>query len=452
MKKILFFAVFPILVLFFLFHYWLVGIAVYGDARYYWYFTRSLIIDHDLNLDNEANHHYSYLGDNVYKFQNEQPVTPKGDPKDEFHQPIGTSIAWIPFFVFGDFLANSLVFFHVSILANGYSDVYQVTVGIGAIFLVVVGLWLTYKLAKNFFSPKISAFATLTMLFATNLFYYSSLDVVNSHAISFFFSSLFFYIWYKTLRNRTLPIWFLLGLIAGFLAETRTQDAIFGIIVIAEIFFQGFVLLRKQKSKLLQFAKQSLLKLLLFGLGFIICMTPQFLVWKIIYGGFFNIPYLAHNEPFAIFSPHIFGVLINMKTGIIPYSPIIIPAVFGLYLFRKKSKMSAWIFLIFFAFEYYIIASWGAWDQASSYGVRMLLSTMPVLIIGFSALIDKLTKLWNRKIIVSFCILLVLFNFCMIGVFHLFLKEVTFDRGQPTNVRALEKLNKVFHTNFKFFK
>lgn len=452
MKKILFFCILPVLVIFFLFHYWLVGIAVYGDARYYWYFTRSLIIDHDLYLADEANHRYDYLGDNVYKFQNQQQVTPPGNPKDEFHQPIGTSIAWIPFFVFAHFFASWLNFFHVPILANGYSDIYQISVGVGDIFLVIFGLWLSYKLTVNFFPKNVAGIATLTMLFATNLFYYSSLDVVNSHAISFFLSSIFFYFWYKTLKDRSIAQWFFLGLVAGLLAETRTQDSIFLAIIIMELVWKIIMELRKNNRAKFQFIINSLSSFAVFVFGFFLFMIPQLLVWKIIYGGFFNVPYLSHAQPFSIFSPHILGVLANYKTGIIPYSPVIIPSVFGLFLLRKKSKISSWIFLIFFALEYYIIASWGAWDQASSYGIRMLISAMPVLILGCGTIVDKLMRFWGQKFIISFCTALILFNFFMIGVFQLVLKEVTYDQGKPTNIRALEKLNKVLHTNIHFFK
>lgn len=121
----------------FLGHYWLVGQAVYGDGRYYWAVARSMWIDHDLDLTNELRHHYSPVSNNTFYEQIDPAPMHEDERKQAFFLPIGTSIAWLPWMAVGGAVAP---------VKNGYSDAYQMSVGLGAVIYALIGLFLVYKM------------------------------------------------------------------------------------------------------------------------------------------------------------------------------------------------------------------------------------------------------------------------------------------------------------------
>lgn len=436
MKKILL-CLFPLLVAIFLLHYFLIGQAVYGDGIYYWSYVRTVYIDRDLKLSDELSHHYNHLYNNT----NLPNVVPKDDPNRialEFHLPFGPSIAWVPFFAIGDCFARLAHEFNPQIVLNGYSDFYQISVGIGNILYVLVGLYFVYLLVKKYFDKKVASIATLLLFFTSNLFYYGSLDVVNSHPFSFFLSSMLLYYFFVKFSSRWYQ-WLFLGMLIGLLILTRTQEIVFGI-----VFLAGLVKGYKNGMRVLLWAFVSLM-------GLIIVISPQLLLLQYVYHGFFKSPYLLGGS-FHFLMPHVLGLLINGKTGLLFTSPIILIGVGGLVLLAKQKKYIGIVGLLLFLAEYYVISSWSAWDQAASYGIRMLISTFPVVAVGIGYIVQIIVKRFSYKIVYIVGAVLFVFNLAMIVRFHLVVKTPTRDAGTITRIEAQKKLNSILHTNFQFFK
>lgn len=431
MKKIIF-VIFPILVTIFIFHYFLVGQAVYGDGIYYWSYVRSVYIDQDLKLNDEINHHYDFLHNN----SNLPDLIPKEDVKtiaNEYHLPFGPSIGWLPFFALGDILARIFHLLNNSIVLNGYSDIYQITVGIGNIIYVLLGVYFIFKLLQKYFDTNIAIFTSIIIFFTTNLFYYSSLDVLNSHPFAFFVSSFLIYYFLIQLSSKWY-LWLFLGILIGLLILTRTQELVFVLLIIA-----GFI-------------KYKNLKLVFFSLfGLFISIFPQLLLYQIAYHGLFNSPYFL-SEGFNVFKPQLLGILFNAKTGLVFTSPIVLVGLIGLFLLAKQKKYIGILALIIFSVEYYVIASWGAWDQAASYGIRMLITTYPLIAVGLGYIIEKLSRKISSKLLYLIGIFLFIFNLSMIVHFHLSVKTVTVDVTTVTRLEAQKRLNQLLHTNFKLFK
>lgn len=236
----------------------------------------------------------------------------------------------------------------------------------------------------------------MAILLATNLVYYAGWDVLNSHAVSFVLAAMFLYVWVKTKSS------LLLGALLGMMISVRTQDAVFGILLLT----------RQNKIRAI------------FGVA--IAMLPQLWIWQHFYN--WQIPYLGTGQNFDWFGPHIWGVLTNVKTGIIWTSPIVLVGWWGL---RKL----AWPLKLAVLAQIYVVASWNAWDQAAAYGPRMLISGFPIVALG----LNRVRKSWWVLAV------LVVLNLAMIVRFHLWIKEPTVDMGVETKVRAVQKIRQLIY-------
>lgn len=344
------FSLYFLALLLFLIHFFIVGKAVYGDGRFYYSYLPSLIINHTLDLTKA----YNNIGASSF-------LTPLGYTANIY--PIGPPILWaIPF------LTAHLILFPFN-LNNGYNIFYQVLIGIFNISLVFIGLYFLYKILIDFFSKNVSLLVVLAIFLSTNLLFYGSIDVLNSHSASFFLSSLFLYFW---LKDKTFKSSIILGIILGFLAMVRPQDILF-------IIFPLSALLILKKSYIFNFLIISATSLIVF--------FPQMLMWKLMWGSWHINPYLKV-ETFNLLSSNILGVLFNKGSGLFLWTPIIILCLIGIFLFSFKNKKIGIPVTLFFFFQLYTISSWSIWWQGASYSGRMFISSLPGLSLGLAYLLS----------------------------------------------------------------
>lgn len=323
--------------------------TVYGDGIFYYSWLRSITIDHDINFQNE----YDY-------FQVTQPATFHGTPGNKY--AIGEAIVWLPVFSF----VNTII------RGKGYEWPYQYAVGLTSTLFTLTGLVLLFRLLSQTFSPLISIFSILAISFTTNLFFYGSLDPVNSHGLSFFAACLFLIFLFSKHKN-----YFFIGASLGILGIIRTQDIIYGLLLIP----------------LLRSAKRGDIMRQLFKLciGFIIVFLPQLAAWQTLYGKFWISPYLSGTEGFTIFEPHILEVLFSPKSGLLFWTPVLLLGFVGLF---KQYKS----FLFIIVLQLYIVASWSTWWQGASYGGRMFISVLPLFAFGIAYIFQILKRYhWNEN-------------------------------------------------------
>lgn len=325
-------------ILVFLVHFWTIGSSVWGDGQYYYSYLRSLVIDRNLNL--EAGNKYS----------------------------IGPSIFWLPFFILA----------HIFIHGNGYELPYQLIVGIASGLIGVSGLFLCFLIADQYFGKKIALLATMGIWLGSDLFFYTSVDPVNSHSVSFFTSSLLVFLWLKYRNQYTLRKTFILGLTSGVLAMVRSQDIIFTLPIILDI---GL------KKNLWSFVVGL-------GLGFL----PQLVMWQKIFGEIRS-PYLIYGHQFFWQQPKIIEVLFSKNNGLLSHAPILILALLGM------KKTGYFLFLL----QLYIVSCWFMWWGGAGYGGRMFISLMPFFILDLAHLIRKTQKYIRVSVIII--LLLIIQNF-----------------------------------------
>ncbi|MEK7587657.1 MAG: hypothetical protein AAB457_02470 [Patescibacteria group bacterium] len=327
--------------------------TVYGDGIFYYSWVRSIVVDRDINFTNEYRH-----------FGVSAPATPKGAFGNK--HPIGAPLFWLPWYAQA----------HAIIRGSGYELPYQLLVGLISVLAALTGLVLLYRLLLSFFSRTTSMLAITAIALTTNLFFYGSLDPVNSHAISFFAAVVFLSFLFS---KKTHP--FLTGCTLGFCTLVRPQDAALGI---------------------LSFARPGLAKLkssIAFFLGALFAFSPQLFAWYALYGTPWTSPYLAGSESFTWWPPHFLDVLFSPRNGLVLWTPIVFLALVG-FIFWKSSLRR--LFLLFIFTEIAIIGSWSIWWQGASYSGRMFVSVLPILSFGLAALFQRLQKhgLKSRDILI----------------------------------------------------
>lgn len=363
-KTLLFSLIFCIAI--FLLHYQYVGSIVWGDGKYYYTTARSLAIDQDFDFDNE------YRNLSIY-----EPFSDTGFRVNKYAP--GTSLVFLPvMFTIGVFDCATT---SSPCSQIGYSALYQISVGVTNIVLVFIGLYFVFLALSKYHTKTTSLYAVLSILFATNLLFYASFDPINSHPVSFFFSSLLLYV--LLVHKNTFLKWMILGIILGWSTLTRTMDVLLCIPIV-------YFALRENKE-----VGKKLRSLASIGIMFLLFFSIQIFFWQTIYGSIQS-PYLSGNEGFAFSSPHLLEVLFNKDTGIVIWTPFVFLGFIALFKIKEYFK---WIWIVTILTAFYFISSWSSWDQGGSFGNRMLITYLPFISFGFAYIFDK--KKWNRFLNVS---------------------------------------------------
>lgn len=386
-KKYPFLLFFISSILIFLAHTAYTKTAIFADARYYYSYTHSAVKDFDLNFTNE------YKDLNAGGFPNSV-----GYPTNFY--PPGVSLFWIPGFFTADMFAKSINIFIPNLISTkGYGFFYQFFAGATSTFLGVLGLFLVYQLLKDYFSNIIALISTSALFFTTNLFFYTAVEPINSHAVSFFISSLFVFYFLKNEKDKHYYV--TLGLIGGVAGLIRTQDLLILILPVIKIFLE-----KTKLSTLITYFLQL-------SSGALITFLPQILLWNFFFNTFWYSPYL--DSGFNFFKPQFIHVLFNTQNGLFMLTPSILTAVIGLLTFRKRKNSIFLYSITYFLLQLYLISSWSVYTQGGSYSIRMIITTYPLLIFGLASVVKYLFRK-SKLITYSLLSIFVFYNF--ISIIH----------------------------------
>lgn len=345
---------------------------LWGDTRYYFAFTRSLVINHNLNFDDIA--FLPGVG-----FPNPPVYSPITNRIENKFSP-GAPLLWIPAFVVGQ-LGSSIevAVTHHQPIAAGYSWLTQWLVGVSTVGFSVLGSVVLFQTLRSRFGKKIALLTVAILWLTTQLFFYTSLDPFNSHSASFLFAALLFWASCRWLfSQKPLQFWqaLVLGLIAGWLALIRNQDIIFCLPL-------GFVILSQQKTYL-----QNVLKATLFALAALAPLLIQLNFTHYLYGQYSS-GYLLGGEGLHWFQPDFARVLLSQGNGFFFFAPIVFFLLWGLVMAARHKDLIAWVGLGSFVLAAYVIACWGPEIVGGPYGSRMFTSTLPWLGYGGAVMLKK---------------------------------------------------------------
>lgn len=324
--------------------------TVYGDGIYYFSWVRSVIVDHDVNFTNEFEH----LG-------GVQPTTALQVPGNKY--TVGPGILWAP----------AYLMVYTTVRGDGYGLPYQIATGLVSVLSVLFAFLFLWRLLERYFGKLVSIMTIAAIAGATNVLFYGSLDVVNSHAFTFFAATVFL-----SLALSKTKHWFAIGVALGMMTLIRTQDILFGILLIP--LCTGKNILR-------------------IAAGLILAVLPQLAAWQLVYGTFWISPYLSGAEGFHPLSPALFGVLFGLQNGLFLWTPITMIAFAGLFLDSVKKIPYRWYLIAITLGELYAVASWSTWWQGASYSGRMFVSILPIFAFGIASLFSWLRLLrWTQSL------------------------------------------------------
>ncbi|MDP2728661.1 MAG: hypothetical protein Q8P59_14125, partial [Dehalococcoidia bacterium] len=356
-----------------------------NDGYYYYAFTRSVVIDGDIQLANEFRFNPNHY-DVPHVHGLPSPTARTDDGYAPSGAPVGTSLLWIPFFLLAHgiaFVANMLGF---PISMNGYSLPYLALVGWGSTLYAFLALTLTYLICRDYFSKAASLLAVLALWFGSSLFDYMYLETTMSHSADLFVAALFLYVYCRTERVWGIGRWTLLGLLGGLLAITRFQNVVYlvvpGLLLIREL---AIGLSRARWDK----AGEAALKSATFALYFAIPWILETILFRALVTKDMVGRLLGPEGMFAVSVSQVVEALFSMRDGLFTITPIVAFAVMGVAFFYRKDR-ALFFFLAVPALLQLLIASsftyrfWGP-----HFGMRYLINPIPLFILGLAALLDK---------------------------------------------------------------
>lgn len=353
-----------------------VGMAVYGDGRYYYMYAKNIVFDQSLDITGQLSRVWTRESNNgvgeyiVSSSEIEFPV-----------QTVGPSLLWaIPIFAV-HILHQLIKLIYPQIIDTGYSDIYQIITGVTSIVFVTLGFYFLYKFLRLKYSINKIIFTFIILWATTNLLFYSSIDVINTHSLSFLLSS---FILYQLYSKKLNPI--LTGLSLGLFFSNRTND----VIIFVPILFYLFI---KNKNRIKNFILPIIISSIItasfqiqvwyFQFGSLFPKTGQMTLWN------FNLEYIFRSLSMIFF---------EFPNGLIFTSPIIIIGLIGLYKIGTKERL----LLLGALLQLLLICAWWSPFGGESYGPRLLISFYPFALYGINQLLKK------RKINASMIVVAIL--------------------------------------------
>jgi hypothetical protein len=315
--------------------------------------VRSLVIDRDLDYTNEF---AEFMPERFQHWAEEARLL--GRPPDPPVEP-GPALLWMPFFV----LAHGLVLLArlrgSALLADGYGAPYVNAVCLGSLVWAFVGVMLTARLCRRWFSPMLAATCTAGAWLAMPLLWYSVFEPTMPHATATAAVALFLWQW---LRVRDQPAcrlrWLALAFAGGLLVSMQRYDAYFflgpALTALALFWNRRRALDRATLRRLLGTAGVLAVVFLVATLPLLVTNLSSrhhsVIAETNLLG--FTFRNWAH--------PYLAEVLFSSRNGLFSWTPVAYLGVVGLALFGRREPRLAAALGLTLAFGLYLFsASWG---------------------------------------------------------------------------------------------
>jgi len=229
-----------------------------------------------------------------------------------------------------------------------------------------------------------------------------------AHSYGFFLVVLFLYLvirWYeKPTALRTI----MTGALFGFITLVRPTN----ILVLMLLLLWDVKSWKEMGSRILFFLKKFHLVLLML-LAFIAVWIPQFIYWKTITGHYLYFTYAAEGASFYWAHPHIWQSLFGFKKGWFIYTPLMLLAVAGIPMLRKRLPSYLIPVTTLLLVMIYVQSSWWSWWFGGGFGLRAYIDIYGVLAIPLAVILERILSLSKARLripVLSALVLLILFQ------------------------------------------
>lgn len=314
---------------------------------------------------------------------------------------IGVAVLQAPFYGITHLVTSSKNKFP----ADGFSQPYQHSIMIGAIFYGLLGLYFLRKVLLTIFSDVVVAVTLVVICFGSNLLYYSTFEPCMSHIYSFFLFSVGLFLT-DLFWKKEKPVHFLvLSLVIGLILLVRIPNLVFMIVPLLwkinsrSTFTNRVQAIWRNKA------------VVLIGFLLVCCFaSAQAYVYRHQLGAWFVSPYT--NEGFLWDQPMFGRVLFSYRKGWLVYSPLMVFSIVGLWQLFKRHKSYILPITSFFVINLYVISCWWNWWYGGGYGMRALVESMAVMALPLAAMIEYLfSKKTLSYLFTAILPLLICYNF-----------------------------------------
>jgi hypothetical protein len=352
-----------------------------ADGREYFAQVRSLVIDGDLDFANENR-----------LFRSLQPQT----------FPFGTAVLWVPFFLAAHLWIGLLNLGGAELWRNGFSNPYQMAIGVGTLVYGCVGLLLVYRIARDYFSERVAAVATVVVTAASFLVWYLVMESSASHGAAMFSTTLFLFAWHRTRAQRTSRGWLGLGLAGGLMTMVRWQNAVYLLFPLADGVERMVTASRADDRSAAWGATGR--DALAFTAAYVVALAPQLIFFKVVNGGWLSPPpgqtgQVLWTEPLVV------DVLFSSNHGLLSWHPILWFAMLGVPLFVLRDLRFGGLLTAVFIAQIYVNGAVDQWWGGPAFGARRFASCALLFVLGLAALISRAER---RPLFAITAVLLVL--------------------------------------------
>lgn len=307
----------------------------------------------------------------------------------------GVALMLSPFFL----LAHVVCELSSSLSADGFNNIYWLSVYLGVIIWVLLGTILLLKVLLRYFSPHAAFFTVLLILLGTNLYYFTVYNLM-SHAPLFALYGILIYVTDNFYRRTTWFSGFLIGIICGLICMIRPTE----IICVFIPLLWNISTLSGRVSFLLSRYKILLLAVV----GGFISIFPQLLYWKVVSGSWIHYSY--GDEGFNFLKPYTRRGLTGFQNGWLIYTPVMWFAVFGLIILYRKYRGIFIPVIAFMAVHVYVIYCWHNWFYVNSFGSRPMVEAYALLAFPFAAFLQYFCHGWKKYLLIFIALFFVLLN------------------------------------------
>ncbi|MBK7763201.1 MAG: hypothetical protein IPI46_07480 [Bacteroidetes bacterium] len=346
-------------------------------SGYYWYLPAVFIykdLKH-LHFSDSLRSAYGCSPDN-------QQITILPDGSKVLKYSSGMAVQYLPFFLGAHVISKSLGY-----PADGLSPPYQIAIHIGALCMMLLGLWYLRKLLLTYFKDGTVAILLLFLMWGTNYTNYVGIDIGMSHAWLFSLYCLLIYASDRFYKSPTTKYAVLIGSLVGLLILSRPTEMIAAIIPL--LWGISKINIKEIKARI-QCIQQHAAKFLMAIICMLLFGSIQLAYWKYASGHWFVYSY--GDQKFSWLHPHFMDYVFSFKCGWLLYCPMMILTYIGFVILYKK-KLSFIPILLFSVLNIWIVSAWDVWW----YGGRAMLQGSAILMLPFAALIEYVNtkRIWT---------------------------------------------------------
>lgn len=338
------------------------GPHVSEDGWYYYHYLRSAVVSGDLDLRDD----YHDVG-NWYGFG----VTSTGQQHNPF--PVGPAILWTPGFLLGR-AAASLVPTAPTTVPDGMRPLEQAGALATSLVAGIWACWTAFGLARRHV-PDSAAWSGMLVAFVGGpLIWYAVYSPSMPHALeaglgTAFFTSLL------PLRRRTNreAVW--LGALGGVMLLVRPQLATFYV----PLLYEALVVFRRHG------VRAALAPMAICGAVTLLCVAPQLLLWKHVYGQFLVVP---QGSGFMRFGESMWvDTLFSSRNGLFTTTPVIWFVMPGLYFVWRRNRETAVVLGLSLLLQAFVNGAAWDWWGGGAFGGRRFSGTFVVWVVSLACLL-----------------------------------------------------------------